>query len=205
MIVLDIEQYQEEWWSARRGVPTASMFAKIVTSTGKKSATFNDEAYRLASEIITGSCTQSEPNDAMKRGTDLEPQAREFYELVTGSEVSQPGIVYRDNNLDCACSPDGFIGRIGGLEIKCPLPSTHTEYLHCGVLPTKYKPQVFGSLWVCDEIEWWDFMSYHPDMDPLIIRVDRDSDGYSQYSNALCKYMPEFIKQVKQIVKDLKK
>ena len=61
------------------------------------------------------------------------------------------------------------------MEIKCPAPATHVEYLRGGVLPSKYKQQVMGCLWITGR-QWWDFMSYHPNMKPLIVRVERDEE-----------------------------
>ena len=38
MIILDHEQGTEEWLAARRGKPSASMFSKLITMTGKPSS-----------------------------------------------------------------------------------------------------------------------------------------------------------------------
>ena len=37
MIILDHEQGSDEWFAARLGRPSASMFNKLITSTGKPS------------------------------------------------------------------------------------------------------------------------------------------------------------------------
>ena len=58
-------------------------------------------------------------------------------------------------------SPDGLIGEHGGLECKVPSAPWHLLYLAGGVVPSKYRGQVQGSLWVTGRA-WWDFMSYHP-------------------------------------------
>jgi hypothetical protein len=68
-----------------------------------------------------------------------------------------------------------LIGVDGGIEIKCPLPHTHIAYLREGVVPSKYIPQIQGCLWITGR-EWWDFMSYHPAMEDLIVRVERDNE-----------------------------
>jgi hypothetical protein len=47
------------------------------------------------------------------------------------------------------------------------------SYLRDGDIPAKYIPQVQGCLWITER-EWWDFMSYHPSMEDLIVRVYRD-------------------------------
>jgi len=42
-------------------------------------------------------------------------------------------------------------------------------------LPTQYKQQVHGQLWVTGR-KWCDFMAYHPEFEPFIIHVKRDDD-----------------------------
>ena len=73
-------------------------------------------------------------------------------------------------------SPDRLIvGASAGLEIKCPLLPTHIGYRLDGP-GDDYRPQVQGQLWVA-EFEWLDFYSYHPQMEPVRLRTQRD-DAY---------------------------
>lgn len=109
---------------------------------------------------------------AMKRGTQLEPEARSYYEMDRGLDVEQDGFCMTDDGR-FGCSPDGLVGIDGGLELKCPSPSTHVSYLLEGVLPSEYKAQVHGSMIVTGRA-WWDFMSYCPGLPPLLIRVGPD-------------------------------
>ena len=51
-----------------------------------------------------------------------------------------------------------------------------------------YIPQVQGCIWLCEQ-DHWDFMSYHPDARPLIVRVERDEE----YIDGLSKHLNEFI------------
>ncbi len=200
MLIETFEQYSEQWWSGRRGIITVSKFEKIVSSTGKKSKSFNKLAFQYAAEIETGKKEETYNSYDMQRGTELEPEARQAYEFIFDCEIDQVGLVFKDENKECACSPDGIRLKIKrGLEIKCPKPGTHKQYRYENKVPTKYKPQVYGSLWICDELESWDFMSYHPDMKPFIITVTRDDKDYKTYVEALEKYLPEFNELVKKI------
>ena len=174
MRIINCEQGTPEWLQARLGVPSASSYAKLVTTTGKPSAQAEAYINQLVAERITGEPTFFQVTDPMTRGIELEPQARVCYEMETGNLVDQVGFLMHDT-LQAGASPDGLIGENGGLEIKCPLPSTHVEYLRDGRLPSKYVQQVQGCLWI-SERDWWDFMSYHPRMEPLIVRVYRDED-----------------------------
>lgn len=187
MIILDCEQGKDEWFRARLGIPTASNFDKIISSTGKPSTQANGYMNKLLAEWLTGKSEEGYNNDSMERGKELESAARDFYAFTHDVEVRQAGIVYRDENKLVACSPDGLTD--GGLEIKCPLAHTHVSYLLAGKVPSKYIPQIQGSLWVTG-LEYWDFISYHPDMKPLVIRVMRDE----KYINTLADLVGRFIK-----------
>jgi hypothetical protein len=87
-------------------------------------------------------------------------------------------------SFECGASPDGLVGDEGGIEIKCPLPHTHVSYLRAGDVPSKYIPQIQGCLWITGR-EWWDFMSYHPAMEDLIVRVYRDEAYIKKLADAV--------------------
>ena len=174
MRVIECEQGSPEWLQARLGIPSASSYAKLVTTTGRASAQATAYINQLVAERITGEPTFFQVTDPMQRGMDLEPQARTAYEMETGNLVIQVGFLMHDT-LQAGASPDGLIGKNGGLEIKCPSAHTHVEYLRDGDLPIKYFQQVQGCLWISGR-DWWDFMSYHPKMEPLIVRVFRDEE-----------------------------
>ena len=172
MRIIECEQGTPEWLQARLGCPSASSYAKLITSAGKASAQSDAYINQLVAEKITGDSTFFQITDPMQRGMDLEPYARTAYEMESGNLVDQVGFLKHDT-LEAGASPDGLIGENGGLEIKCPMPHTHVEYLRAGKLPAKYFQQVQGCLWISGR-DWWDFMSYHPKMEPLIVRVFRD-------------------------------
>lgn len=174
MIVHDIQQGTPEWFAARLGLPTASCFDRIITPTGKASTQADAYANTLVAEWLTGQPGGMEPTPWMQRGTEVEPEARAFYEMDRGEPVAQVGFITTDDRR-AGCSPDGLVGSDGMLEIKVPSPAVHVEYLINGNLPAKYKPQVQGQLYVA-ECDWADFLSYHPDMPPVIVRVERDED-----------------------------
>ena len=187
MKIIDVIQGSPEWIAARLGVPSASNFAKVLTPGGKKSAQADAYVSRLIADILTGQPQSSEPNDAMQRGTSLEPEARAYYELISG-HVKQIGFCVHDNGF--GCSPDGLVGTDGLLEIKCPLSHTQVEYLRAGVLPSIYIPQVQGQMLVMER-GWCDFLSYHPDMKPLLIRVERDEKYIKLLHDALNEIVAE--------------
>jgi hypothetical protein len=173
MRVSDAIQGSEEWLETRLGRPTASNFGKLITPTGKASTSAQGYIDELIAQRITGEIPEFFKSEAMQRGNDLEPVAKSLYEFTYDVDVKEVGLCLHDK-YECGASPDGLIGLDGGLEIKCPLPHTHVSYLRGGCIPAKYIPQVQGCLWITER-EWWDFMSYHPSMEDLIVRVYRDN------------------------------
>ena len=200
MIILEHEQQSPEWHAARCGCPSASNFDLIVTTKGETSKQREKYLYRLAGERITGKAEETYQNAAMQRGTELEGEARSFYQLVNDVEVKQVGFCLADGNFRYGCSPDGLIGENGIIEIKCPLIATHVGYLLKGELPIDYFQQVQGGLLVTGR-EWTDFISYYCGMDPLIVRVERDD----AFIDKLKGHLEDFCIELDKIVKTLKK
>jgi putative phage-type endonuclease len=175
IIIADIEQRTEEWFSAIAGNVGASSIDKIITSTGQKSKQRDDYMYALAAERITGRLDGMQPTQAMLTGIEREAEARNFFQLMTGLDVQEVGLIYKDENKLCHCSPDGIIGTNAGLEIKCPAAKTQAKYLHANKLPTEYYCQVQFSLYV-SERDTWHFVSYYPAMRPLLLECHRDEE-----------------------------
>ncbi|MCK5610002.1 YqaJ viral recombinase family protein [Candidatus Pacearchaeota archaeon] len=194
MIILDVEQGSDEWFQARVGVPSASIFDKIVTSKGVLSTSKQKLIYKLAGERVIGAKEEGYTNGAMQRGIELEPEARSLFELITGKNVTEVGLCYHDERKDRSCSPDGLVETgmtlMEGLEIKCPELQTHVEYLIGNKLPTKYFQQVQGSLYVTG-FDRWHFMSYYPGMKPLHVIVERDEIWIAKLSKALDDFVVE--------------
>jgi putative phage-type endonuclease len=183
----DIDQGTPEWFAARVGIPSASNFDKIFTSKGAKSAQSKAFMNTLLAEFITGEKASVKQTEWMERGIELEADARTAYEFITDESVEETGIVYADELRLVSCSPDGLM-QTKGLEIKCPSPGVHIGYLIDQKLPTTYVQQVQGSMYVTGLLQW-DFMSYHPDMKPVIITVDRDE----KLITAIDEIMQDFI------------
>lgn len=175
MIIIDCEQGSEEWRKVKLGIPSASNFSKIIAKKGaewvqSKSRTLYMR--KLAAERITGVSEEGYTNAAIEAGNDTEAEARAYYALIRGISVQQVGFCFEDGKK-YGCSPDGLVGEVGGLEIKCGIGSTQITRLIEGVLPSEYFHQVQGSLLVTGR-KWWDFIAYHPKIKPIVIRVERD-------------------------------
>ena len=172
MIILECDQLSPEWFQAKVGLPSAGSFDKIVTTKGEPSKQRTNYLYQLAGETVSGYKTETYQNLAMQRGTELEGEARQYFEFLHDVQIRQVGLVYPDEEKKYASSPDGIL-EDAGLEIKCPLVHTHVGYLLDNKLPTEYFQQVQGGMLVTGYDYWW-FLSYFPGLPALVLRVERD-------------------------------
>ena len=196
MKILEAEQGTQEWLDARLGRPSASQFHKLITTKGKPSTSADGYINTLIAERLMG---YSEPlfvTDAMQRGTDLEPEARETYEFINNVQVQEVGFILDDSG-EFGCSPDGLVDD-GGLEIKCPAAHNHIAWARKKACPSKHFAQVQGCMWITDR-KWWDFMSYHPDMKPFIVRVERDEEFITQLAVQVKAAVDEIISEVENL------
>jgi hypothetical protein len=186
---LQVAQRSPEWYAARTGVFTASEFDKIITPTGKKSTQVEGLTNRILAEIMLGrSHKQFNGNFATQRGEELEPQAVECYELAWDCLVAPAGFCLSDCG-HYGCSPDGFVGDDGLIEIKCVFDESHVANMLSDAPYRAYYPQLQGQLLVTGR-QWVDWVSYHPDLPPVIMRVERDMP----YIGALMDYIAEAVK-----------
>jgi hypothetical protein len=174
MRLVDCKQYSPEFWAARRGIPTASNAASILTPTGKLSEAMITYACQLVADLSNATYGQEEDyvSAAMTNGKKLEPEARMWYELEAEADVVECGFCLTDDGR-WGCSPDAMVGDDGLIELKVPEAHTAVRYLVDGILPPKYRPQIHMQLVVTGRA-WVDFMSYHPGIPSMKVRVVPD-------------------------------
>lgn len=193
------EQGTLGWLQDRLGVPTASMYKSIITSTGKASATAKTYMRGLLANLEAGKPVDSfKPTAEMKTGIEREPDAADLYEFITDNEVMKTGFWFKDDKKKTGCSPDRLIGDDGLLEIKCPNASTLIGYRLDKKVPTAYIQQIQGQLWVMGR-QWCDFLAYHPDIKHFLIRVERDEQYITMLSGAINKFISDMEYQRKQL------
>jgi hypothetical protein len=185
-----VAQYSDAWDALRVGIPTASSFDKIITPSGAPSKSWKGYAHGLIAERILRRRLESFMSPWMERGQMLESDAVKQYELQRDIETTEIGFV-TDEDHTIGCSPDRLIGDDGLLEIKVPKPETQIGYLLGEPLDKDYYPQVQGQLFVTER-KWVDIMSYHPEMPPVIIRMQRDEE----YITTLCSLLKNFNRYV---------
>lgn len=176
MTILDIPQRSDAWYEARRGIPTASVFDKIITpAKGEPSSSQEKLLNELLAEALCPTYGPGYQSADMEAGTELEAEARRFYEFCEAGAlpVKEVGFLLSDCGR-FGGSPDALVGDDGGLEIKCPSAVTQIAYLRGKVLPLEYKTQVHGYLAVSGR-SFWDFLSYYPGLPRFLVRVERDA------------------------------
>lgn len=193
--MLDIVQGTPEWHAARCGSLGASGIADALAKTkaGWGASRANIRA-RIVTERITGQPVETFTNDAMRRGTELEPQARAMYSFVTGRDVAEVGIVLHPSITGSHCSPDGLCGDDGMVELKCCGASRHIELLTGSPPEDRYIKQCLWQM-ACTGRQWVDLAYFHPDMPAamklVVHRIDRDDALIADMESEVSKFLAE--------------
>lgn len=187
MIIYDHPQGSAEWLASRAGVITASKFveARKRLKSGPKKGGFTeaaeDYAFRVAVERISGApLDEGFSTWAMKRGNELEPEARAWVEVKLGIFVDVAGFVTTDDEKFGA-SADGFIDKDGGLEIKCLVDPGRIRNVILSDDISEFMDQIQGGMWITGR-KWWQFALFCPALEKIGLqlytkRVERD-DNY---------------------------
>lgn len=207
IIIDDIDQASEEWFKIKAGVPGASSFNRIVTPKGNPSDSRQEYLYELAGERISGYQEEGYASYDMRKGLEMEPEARLCYEYVTGDIVKQVGFVFKDESRTVGCSPDGLIfdpddldDPVCGLEIKCGKMKTHVKQLLTEGFPSDKFQQIHGSMWVCG-FHSWEFIAYHPGMPEFRLTVRRDYN----FTSSLEFEIEGFLQELDEVYNELKR
>ena len=139
----------------------------------------------------------------MRRGRELEPEARILHEKKRGILVDQTGIALTDDRLFGA-SVDGLIDEDGSSEYKCFISPKSLMPILLDNDIENCIDQVQGQLWITGR-KWADFVLYCPalkviDRDLTITTVQRDDE----YIDALESDLLEFNKLVEEYQNTLK-
>jgi len=178
MIIHDLPQRSDAWYALRLGIPTGSMFSKLITSQGKPSKSLAEYAATLAGEKFAGKELEAwEGNQWTERGKELEQDAKEFYEFTNDVTVTETGFI-TDDDATHGCSPDGLVNDDGMVEFKCLKAERHIKaimyYRKHEKAQSDYIAQTQGQMHISGR-DWCDLVFFHPDLPPLVIRqhIDR--------------------------------
>lgn len=176
MPIIQLEQGSPQWLLYRSGRIMATDTPVILGSNPFKS--------RLELwEEKTGLREPTKLNDAMRRGQELEPEARRLASEILGISF-EPCVIESQEFPWMAASLDGLnncINNIYILEIKCPKSSTHDDAID-GKIPEYYRDQIQHQLFVTGASICY-YFSYRP---------ERKDKPY-----AIMEIYPDSVKQAK--------
>lgn len=192
MIIHTYPQGSEDWLRARAGKVTASMFKDArsrLKKTGEPTEAALNYAFKVAVEAISGiPMDEGFQTWQMRRGNELEPEARDLYAIRTGNTVDLCSFI----TTDCesyGASADGLIGEDGGLEIKCLVSPERIRNAILNYDISEWIDQVQGGMWITGR-KWWDFVIYCPALSGVgreltIWHIERDDDYIAQLESDL--------------------
>lgn len=200
MKVHDCIQGTTEWLALRAGIPTASNFDKIVTPKGTASKQAEKYLFLLLAERLMGHPVEERGySHWMDRGSEEEVRAVSFYEFQRDIETVKVGFITNDAGT-IGASPDRRVGERGLLEIKVPSESIHIGYLlESGSSYEEYRIQVQGQLWIA-EADWCDVLSWHPELPPALVRIERDEGCIKLLNAAVTAFSLELERQYVECV-----
>jgi hypothetical protein len=163
-------------------VPKSDIIARALNGekVGDWSDAAKDYAFRLAVERISGTpLDEGFETWQMRRGRDLEPEARMEHEALTGLFVKRAGFV-RTEDGRFGCSADGLIDPDGGSEYKCFLAPDKLREIVLEHDVSEVQEQALGGMWLCGR-NWWHVGLYCPALAPVgkqftMVEVKRDDN-----------------------------
>jgi hypothetical protein len=193
--VIACDQRSDEWRLARAGRLTGSCAEAMLKTIQKgESKERSNLRRRLVAERFTGIPAEDGgyKGKDVQRGIDREGDAVAAYEAQSASIVQFCGFLAH-TSLMAGCSLDGYVGDFDVIvEVKCPAPATHLDYLMCGgKAPAEYLPQITHNLWVSGA-KRCDFISFDDRFrDPSkqlyiasVLREDVDLEAYDAKARA---------------------
>lgn len=189
----DMVQGSAEWLACRLGKATASRIHDIVarTKSGYSASRAKYEA-ELIAERLTLTAAPRFVNDAMRWGTEVEPQARAAYSFLHGAEVREVGFIPHPEIEWSGASPDGLVDDDGLIEIKCPETHTHLGYLLGAKTDAKYETQMLWQM-ACTGRQWCDWISFDPRMPDrhqmVVRRLERDDARIAELEREVREFL----------------
>lgn len=192
----NVEQRSPDWFALRLGIPTASCFHKILTPKTRK---LSDQrvSYRnlLLAEWITGIPQEMDryASRSMESGIENEDRARMAFEDWAGMELgstAKPGFFTSDDGM-IGASPDGLIGDVADLEIKCREIQTQVGLAISGVTD-EHTLQIQGRLWL-EEREYAMLFNYNSTLFLPPTKLGRDEKIIKDIAEAVPLFVNELL------------
>jgi hypothetical protein len=204
-VINNIEQGSAEWHALRIGRITSSRTKDIMKSDNLPVVDALIAERECRDEALWDAVENNYESDAMRWGTEHEPEAKQKYSEQTGIELIDVAFCIHDVYDWLGMSPDGLTpDYTGAVEVKCPATKTHVRTIRMGGVPNEHKHQIAQYFLVNEKLQWLDFISYDPRFAPkplYIYRVEREHilTELSDTMTALVKFWAKFEKYHQQV------
>ncbi len=201
----EVEQNTPEWFELRKQYPLTASCAQAIGNNGKGLETL---CWEKMSEKYSSGEVEGFSNKHTDRGNDLEPDARELYELETGNTVTKVGFVTDEEISPIGgASPDSLVNEDGLLEVKCFADTKHFKMIADFKKLGKFEIES-QYLWQMNQQmlftgrKWVDFLAYNPNFPQslLIQRVEADEEKQKAIKEGLEKG-ERLIQEIEEAVK----
>ena len=198
-----IEQGTPEWHQMRLGKVSASRMADLMAKT-KSGASASRAKYmaQLLCERMTGQPTEFFTTAAMQRGTEIEPVARAAYEAENLVSVEQVAWVEHPTISLAGCSPDGFVGEHGLIEIKCKEIHNHLDSILNDKIDPDHQAQMMWQM-ACTGRQWCDYVCFDdraPEGLQLFVkRLHRDEEKIKAMEDEVIKFLKDLESMIQKL------
>jgi predicted phage-related endonuclease len=196
---------RQAFLQARCGSAGASDVPNIIrrTKTGYSASRANLMALKVV-ERLTGLPAETYQSAAMTAGLEREPLARMAYGFMHDVTIETVGIIRHPLIEGAHASPDGTIGTLGLVEIKCPQPAAHLDTLLNEKIDNDYFVQMQWQM-ACSGRHWVDYVSWSPDFPPSMQlwseRVERAPEVINELEDEVRKFLTELEAKVAELRK----
>ena len=188
---------------------TASRIKDMMTSGRSKSKTWGDSAINYAYAVALERCgvdlVDTAFGAAIDWGHNNEYLAIQAYESARFVDVhSQQVFQQHSNYAFVGGTPDGLIGEVGGLDVKCPYNMiNHGKNIINNEQLKLYNDQFQSYMWITGRV-WWDFVSFDPrypkELQLHVHRVERDDERIEQIDQRYNEFeflVQDFVSKIK--------
>ncbi|NLA25273.1 MAG: YqaJ viral recombinase family protein [Bacteroidales bacterium] len=191
----NMEQRSDEWFAIKKGKASASR-AQAIGNGGKG---LENYVIEIMAEYYSIAERENYINEHMQRGIELEPIAKQVYELEHDCEVREIG--FAEYNEYIGCSPDGLVGKDGMIEIKCPCDRIYLGILINEKIDSGYEWQCQMNMLILKR-KWCDLIFYNPNFkrSMYIKRLKADKKAHEKLLKGFIK-VEEEIKKIKNKIK----
>jgi len=198
-----IEQGSEAWKLLKVGKVSASRMADLLAkTTSGASASRAKYMAQLLCERMTGQPTEFFTTAAMQRGTEIEPIARAAYEAENLTSVEQIAWVEHPTIPMAGCSPDGFVGEHGLIEIKCKEIHNHLDSILNDRIDPDHQAQMMWQMCVTGR-QWCDYVCFDdraPEGLQLFVkRLHRDEEKIKQMEDEVRTFLKDLESMIQKL------